>query len=102
MLFLQWDKKGRFKLPRENYITGAVKGNGKTLGLTNGTNNFGLNNGSSGGAFAYASNFDVNVGTVRSGTALSANKSFGLTTDSSKSGIIIDRDLSKYLFFFVN
>lgn len=65
-----------------------VKGDGKTLGLTNGNNNFGVNNGSSGGFFGYPLNFDVNVGTARSGTAVNTNASIGITTDATKSGIV--------------
>lgn len=72
--------------------TAPVKGNGMTLGLTNGTNNFGI----------YASNgalqantgttYGSNVGSTRdsSGTAADGLKTLGITTDDTKSGIISD------------
>lgn len=66
------------------------KGNGKTLGLTDGTSNYGLlykgyNN-------SYTGEYDTNVGTVSS-TGNNPNNSgitLGLTTDGSKSGIVAD------------
>lgn len=68
-----------------------VKGNGMTLGLTDGTNNLGWGQGSNSsyGAQLTTNNYNTNVGTSNSGTYV-ANKTVGLTTDSTKSGIIAD------------
>lgn len=102
----------RFKLPRSShnkYTTElGVIGTGKTLGLTDGTNNYGLCNGST-----YAR---VTVGTGYYGSSVSAsggenagtgaNRTLGVTTDSTKSGIKTttitqDTDQYKYLYFYV-
>ena len=67
----------------------AVYGNGKTLGLTNGTNNFGLRQTTS--YFRGAQNiYGTNVGDTSSATGLSSDGiSYGVTTDTSgKSGIV--------------
>lgn len=65
------------------------KGNGIALGLTDGTNN--------GGAFLATSqsivltnNYGDDVGTAYGGTTYNTNKTIGVTTDATKSGIITD------------
>ena len=102
----------RFKLPRSShnkYTTElGVIGTGKTLGLTDGTNNYGLCNGAT-----YAR---VTVGTGYYGSSVSAsggensgtgaNRTLGVTTDSTKSGVKTttieqDTDQYKYLYFYV-
>lgn len=102
----------RFKLPRSShnkYTTElGVIGTGKTLGLTDGTNNYGLCNGST-----YAR---VTVGTGYYGSSVSpyggenagtgADRTLGVTTDSTKSGvktttIAQDTNQYKYLYFYV-
>lgn len=95
----------RFKLPRAKALNGAVVGNGIILGLTNGTINGGLFE-SSGSPYeitartgAYGQIVGSNTGT---GTILS--KTLGVTTDSTKSGMIVERDNTdqhKYLYFYV-
>lgn len=70
-----------------------VKGNGKTLGLTDGTNNVGITiSGSYDSAWrsvAPITQYDGTVGGAATVTYPSpANKISGLTTDASKSGII--------------
>ncbi len=70
-----------------------VVGNGKTLGLTNGTQNAGLcvagiNN--IGCAIPYQGNFNTDVGSPNTGLGLAVDKSVGITTDGSKSGMIAD------------
>jgi hypothetical protein len=62
------------------------KGNGKTLGLTDGTNNYGLVGANGSGNNAFAGIYNTNVGTTVSGA--STLSSVGVTTDSSKSGIV--------------
>lgn len=70
----------------------TVKGNGKTLGLTDGTNNYGLSNPPYGSANAlgFSTDFyDKDVGTTLSAaTIANIGKTLGVTTDGSKSGII--------------
>jgi len=81
-----------------------------TLGLTDGTNNYGMqlyHNNIGGGNqnyFGLSSNgYGVNVGQVVTGTAPTKNNmAFGATTEPTKSGIILNRNGSKYLNFFVN
>lgn len=73
--------------------SGAVVGNGMTVGFTNGTSNAGL----------YCSNNTTNVqigknmygqpvGYSAGGTNITELASFGITTDSTKSGIICEPD----------
>jgi len=102
--FLKWYEKGRFKLPREYYSSKYVIGNGMSLGLTNGTNNYGLTAGNGynypDGIFrnnAYGQNQSTTITQTDTGTGI-----LGVTTDPAKSGITVNKDTSKYLFFFVN
>ena len=88
-------------------MTGAIKGTGMTMGLTDGTNNGGLGQGEKTQSYFYGVNSDgtygSSVGTTNTlVTSIKANVSIGITTDSSKSGIIVERNNSKYLHFFVN
>ena len=104
----------RFKLPRENparEVLGqsvAVVGNGKTLGLTDGTNNGGFASSNS-SPTGYTNAYGTNVGTsnVSSGSMLT-NKTYGITTDPTKSGMIADLSETtgvykgkQYLYFYV-
>ena len=107
----------QFKLPRSKHNkyadTVAVVGNGKTLGLTDGVSTFGIagsnNSLNSAGSFIARSGNDtlLNVGEQIAGwTGATANgKTIGVTTDSTKSGIIAqqeqDTDQYKYLYFYV-
>ena len=66
-----------------------VAGNGQTITLTNGTSEGGLTIvGNSNVLQPYTGLVGTNVGTARSGNIVNGDKSFGLTTDSSKSGIV--------------
>lgn len=65
-----------------------VLGNGMTLGLTDGTHNAGLTQTSY--AQAIQAGYGTNVGTTGLGTALLNTGSIGVTTDGSKSGMIVD------------
>lgn len=71
--------------------TVPVKGTGMTMGLTDGTNNLGMQAGS--GQSVYLSgrtaSYGSNVGGIY-GTATPSNKSIGLTKDGSKSGVVAD------------
>lgn len=104
----------RFKLPRSTYNKYStelpVKGNGMAIGLTDGTDNVGL-----AAAFVYGSSntslipkdtaYNSNVGTTISGGSVTTfnNKTVGLTTDSTKSGIIVSSiaDTGMKLYFYV-
>ena len=72
-----------------------VKGDGKALGVTDGSKNYGLHGGVSANGYALGAKteeYNVNVGTTSgtSSTSLSSKSPFGITTDSGKSGIITD------------
>lgn len=94
----------RFKLPRMKPLSGAVIGNGTALGLTNGTINAGLVMESylNGRQDAYGVAVGGNVNT---GTQFTAGNAVTVTTDSSKSGIVVERanddGLQKHLYFYV-
>lgn len=73
--------------------TAGVKGNGMTLGLTDGTNNTGLYANVSSSPYLVQNNngaYGDSVGTTHSGGALGNNKSLGITLDPTKSGVIAD------------
>lgn len=63
----------------------SVVGNGMTLGLTDGTNNGGLTEGSDN----YLNVYGQNVGTSASGSSFTDAKSLGVTTDPTKSGLVV-------------
>ena len=68
--------------------TVPVKGNGMTLGLTDGTYQAGP--GQSNGADFYRNVYGQPVGTSYSAGYLTTGKSVGVTTDGTKSGIVAD------------
>ena len=105
----------RFKLPRINPTREELiqivraKGNGKTLGMTDGTQTFGMIHSQSTQYHNFITTvYGEDVGTSGSTQASSANKSIGITTDATKSGIISDMAESTsvfkgnlYLYFYV-
>lgn len=78
---------GGVKLPLGT--SAPVIGNGTTIGLTNGTNNYGLGSDSNGIMKSYQTNYGSNVGTTV-GSTLASGKTLGVTTDGTKSGLIAD------------
>ena len=66
----------------------SVKGNGMTLGLTNGSDNYGLSYYATIGAQYYKPTYGENVGNTNQQTPPSIAGSLGVTTDSTKSGIV--------------
>lgn len=92
------DGSTTFRIPSASNIVTSVnasvpiKGDGKTLGMTDGTNNFGLNTIVAGGGYISANTknaYGKNVGTTISSIGdIPINKVVGITTDSSKSGIV--------------
>ena len=96
------EENERIFLPRNKYfaLTGGVMGNGMALGLTDGTNNFSL--GESQTTIKQRANYGGEVGTVTSAEAtVIDNASIGLATDSTKSGIALKANESKYLYYCV-
>lgn len=67
-----------------------VKGNGMTLGLTNGTDNCGAYNLTNYALAMSTGNIGTEVGTSTSGTLIRDGKTVGVVTDPTKSGIIAD------------
>lgn len=69
-----------------------VIGNGMTVGMTDGTNNFSLWNSNSAGApiQGYVGLYGQPVGSTNPGAANQVNKGVGITTDPAKSGMITD------------
>ena len=95
-----------FRLPIKVLMAGSkrVVGNGMALGLTDGTNNYGLLKQLSGnvgflqGATGY---YGVNVGdNVQVGTTATNGLALGLSTDETKSGIETSAN-GLYLYFYV-
>ena len=95
----------RFKLPRELPITDKLKGNGMTLGLTDGTNNYGFAMSNTSTTSPFTSNgYGGSVGSSASVRTNSSDISIGVTPDADKSGIISHRENLngyKYLYFYV-
>lgn len=87
-----------FRLPlkngQEGVFASGVKGNGKSLGFTTGSKNFGLMetyNQAVNNVFANRGAFNVNVGKFTPTSWDGENdQALGLTTDPTKSGIIVD------------
>lgn len=70
--------------------TAPVVGTGMTLGLTDGTVNYGWRASSDNGRMVASQNlYGVPVGNSTSGASAS-NVSLGITTDASKSGVVVD------------
>lgn len=67
--------------------TAPVVGNGITLGMTDGTNNGGLQTNSSGTTGICLNIYGKNIGTA-GGATYNNGVSFGVTTDTTKSGLI--------------
>ena len=67
-----------------------VKGNGKTLGLYDGTNYFGLVSSATYIMQGYGAQYNKNVGTTPSGSSYALSKSLGVTNESTKSGLVVD------------
>lgn len=85
----------------------SIYGNGKAIGLTDGTNNAGLiNKGQTyGGLLTATGAYNKNVGTDGSGSVLNTSTNgvtIGLTTDPTKSGIVGLGDLSNLVGATIN
>ena len=91
-----------FRLPiKTNLASGkAVVGNGMSLGLTDGSFNFGIREGASNPTSARDA-YGVPTGSTATGSDYATNnKAWGVTTDPTKSGIETS-DSGLYLYFYV-
>lgn len=79
----------------------SVKGTGKSLGLTDGTNNMGMQANGGYGIKNNKSLFNVNVGTKTGSASPDNSLALGITTDSSKSGIIGTASLANSCKFII-
>ena len=85
---LPWPQKGAdVTIPLGT--TASVYGDGKALGLNNGTANFGLASTSPGDLSGYAGNYGANKGTAASGAQFASNVGVGVV-ESGDSGIYAD------------
>ena len=95
-----------FRLPLKTKLASgkAVVGNGMTLGLSNGTTNFGLGNFNNNNANTplslYANTYGQNVGSTNGTQYKLIASSIGVTTDPTKSGIELS-DSGLYLYYYV-
>lgn len=94
--------KSKFLPVREN---SSVIGNGMTLGLTDGNKNYGLvswTNTNIQATNVYGSAYGTNIGSAPGSVTSDGNKTIGLTTDPTKSGLELYNDISDlYLYFYV-
>lgn len=99
----------RIFLPRDKYFAvngvAPVVGNGMTLGLTDGINNFGFINNNSSNAISYTTtgSYGEPVGSISDLVKTGLTSSFGITTDPTKSGIEahLTANEDKYLYICV-
>lgn len=91
-----------FRLPIKVKLASgnAVVGNGMTLGMTDGTNNFGAQASNQNYWLGYTGNYGKDVGMLESGSLIGNNKTIGITTDPTKSGIETSSQGLK-LYFYV-
>ena len=95
-----WEQMGTSLITSVNTSV-PVKGTGKSLGLTDGTNNMGIQANGSYGVKNNKNLFNVNVGTKKGSAGPDNSYALGVTTDSSKSGIVgtVTRtSISVYIF----
>jgi len=86
------ERNRSFNIPNGKAAFGTtipVCGTGMTLGLTNGTNNFGFGTNNQAVLYAPQSSYGTNAGSNTSGS-WTTNQTYGITKDSSKSGIVAD------------
>lgn len=67
----------------------SVAGNGKSLGFTNGVNNFGIRNTSNALAMNSKTAYNVPAGTIVTNSPITTDLiAYGITTDATKSGLV--------------
>lgn len=82
----QWQKVATQVVTNVNTSV-AVYGNGRTLGLTNGSQNCGLVTYRQVGFAGDTRNYNTNIGTARAGDLVSENTSYGVVRDAATSGL---------------
>ena len=80
----------------------VISGDGKALGLTDGTSTAGLFAGSNGVTYANLNSYDKNVGTAYVAGNITSNSSLGVTLDATKSGLTGYADLSNAVAATIN
>jgi len=91
------DSSTTFNLPNLNFLLNGVKGNGKSLGLTNGTDIFGFRSGQA-NVVLNNNGYDVTLPQSLSGGDTGSKGAFGITTDETKSGLtILQSNTIKYI-----
>ena len=87
-------------------LSGAVVGNGMTMGLTNGSTNYGLvanNQTNNPYSIVATSKYGTSVGDTTTPSGYSSTYStLGITTDASKSGIIAEQSTAQLYFKVAN
>lgn len=85
-------------------LSGAVKGNGMTLGLTDGKTNVGLYNSSvEPNNMSFRTDvYNAPVGSTISTNGTASNTSLGVTTDPTKSGIVSEQSTAQLYFKVAN
>ena len=83
-------------------LTGAVVGNGITLGLTDGSKNVGVNVIRGNGFSGHTSAFGTSIGTTVSVEDIMPNNTYGITSDPTKSGIIAEESTAQLYFKVAN
>ena len=80
-------------------LSGRVMGNGKSLGLTDGTNTASISQVSGNGGSHLTPKYAIqDVGGSATTTELSNNKAYGVSTDPANSGIIAEQSTSQLYF----
>lgn len=93
-----WDVKPNIEVPSGNV---SVKGNGMTLGLTNGSSNIGVGRPSGSNMQVNTSYYGKDVTTDGSTSGSNVLGAFGVTTDATKSGIIADLSTATKTILYV-
>lgn len=96
-----WDGGDSFRVPTIPALLltkeqSAVCGNGMTLGLTDGTSKAGIRNETGYYMAIDTSVYGKTIGTAGTGAYVNTNKSVGITTDPTKSGIVANLDVIEY------
>lgn len=82
------DGNTTFNIPDLVFVLKSIKGNGMTLGMTDGNVSSGLGSSSSMLISVYNEGYGNSIGTtITSGAAIAGDKSLGITLNATKSGI---------------
>ena len=87
---LPWPQKGGTAVSLPLGSTAPVQGNGKAIGLTDGTTNFGLLASAGNSLLAYSGAYNGAVGAFNNTGSQPASKNLGLTQTGANSGLVAD------------